>query len=401
VLSVTALERHHKLARLPVSAGTLTSKPGVRGYPGPPPAGAVFLGRLSGDRGPLVDASGTAGMAALAALEGGLEPADVAVFEPSMAALVCARYTLSDGGVRVEAGLPWDLPAGSVRRLLLAPPADRGNARVLAELHASSRALAPDGVLHVALHKDQGGKRYLKVVERLFRETFVRARERGWRLVEARSPVHADSEATGSATSDGAAAGEAGPGGAAAADVGRSPWLAFEAAGLPLEALAGVHSAGKLDPGTAVLVEEVGWERLAGRRVLDLGCGVGVLGLLAARSGAAVVAVDDDLAAVASTSRNAQRLGLALDVRHSDIDSALTGERFDAVLCNPPFHVGKGVRLDLPEAFIEAARRLLAPGGELTLVANRELPYERVMGAWNTVERTADSAGFKVLRARR
>jgi 16S rRNA (guanine1207-N2)-methyltransferase len=399
VRAVSALERHHTLARLPVSAGRLTSKPGVRGYPGPPPAGEVFLGRLSGDRGPLVDASGTAGMAALAALEGGLEPADVAVFEPSMAALICARNTLSDGGVRVEAGLPWDLPAGSVRRLLLAPPADRGNARVLAELHASSRALAPDGVLHVALHKDQGGKRYQTVVERLFRETFVRARQRGWRLVEARSP--ADSRATGRAPGEGAPAGDAEAGGAAAADAGRSPWLTFEAAGLPLEALAGVHSAGKLDPGTAVLVEEVGWERLAGMRVLDLGCGVGILGLLAARSGAAVVAVDDDLAAVASTSRNAQRLGLALDVRHSDIDSALTGELFDAVLCNPPFHVGKGVRLDLPEAFIEAARRLLAPGGELTLVANRELPYERVMGAWNAVERTADSAGFKVLRARR
>jgi 16S rRNA (guanine1207-N2)-methyltransferase len=394
VLGVNALERHHALSELPLNERTLTSKPGVRGYPGLPAASEVFQGRLPGDMGPLVDASGTAGAVALAALEAGAPVTDITVLEPSMAALRCARDTFAGSGARIEPGLPWDLPDAGTTRLALAPPADRGNARVLAEIEAAARAVSPDGVLYLAVHKDQGGKRYQKAVERLFGETSVLARDRGWRLLEARSPGAVPDTAASSGRGSGSGADIGSPGDG-------SPWLEFEAAGLRLESLPGVHSAGKLDPGTAVLLDEVRWERLAGRRVLDLGCGVGVLGLLAAQSGAEVVAVDDDLAAVRSTKRNADRLGLALDVRHSDIDGELEGERFDVLLCNPPFHVGKGVRLGLAEAFIEAAFRLLAAGGELALVANRDLPYERVMGGWSSVERAADRAGFKVLRARR
>jgi 16S rRNA (guanine1207-N2)-methyltransferase len=395
VLGVNALERHHTLSELPLNERILVSKPGVRGYPGLPAASEVFQGRLAGDMGPLVDATGTAGAVAIAALEAGAPATEIIVIEPSMAALRCARETFASSGARIEPGLPWDLPADGTTRLALAPPADRGNARVLAEIEAGARALAPDGVLYLAVHKDQGGKRYQKAVERLFGETSVLARERGWRLLEAKSPGAAPGTAGGSDRASGS-------GGADPRSSGSdSPWLEFEAAGLRLESLPGVHSAGKLDPGTAVLIEEVRWERLGGRRVLDLGCGVGVLGLLAARAGAEVVAVDDDLAAVRSTMRNADRLGVALDARHSDIDGELEGERFDVVLCNPPFHVGKGVRLGLAEAFIEAAHRLLVAGGELALVANRDLPYERVMGGWSSVERAADRAGFKVLQARR
>lgn len=385
---MTVLERYHAMTEVELPHGRLMIKEGVRGYPDPPPAGRIFRGLPGDDRRPLVDASGTAGMAALAALE---RRQKVQVLESSMAALSCARVTLSGSGGSARAGLPWDLTPGLASRLALAPPADRGNARVIAEIHAAANALAPGGVLYIALHKDQGAKRYQKVVERLFRSTAVRARERGWRLVEASVPVdrfEQDEERRlpiDESTSAGAP----------------SPWLDFEAAGLKLEALPGVHSAGRLDPGTEVMLDQVPWGKLSGRRVLDLGCGSGIIGLLAARAGAQVVAVDDDLAAVASARRNSERLGLELDVRHSDVDSAIAGERFDVVLSNPPFHVGKGVRLAVPEAFMEAARTLLVTAGELWLVANRDLPYERFMAAWAGVERCVDRSGFKVLRAQR
>ncbi|MEX2535487.1 MAG: methyltransferase [Trueperaceae bacterium] len=374
---MSVLERYHESERVELPQGVMFIKPGMRGYPELPPAMRVFRNAfLGGGTLPLVDASGTAGAVALmaqAAFGAGEndQPVGLTVLEPSMAALRCARRTFHKGA-EVRAALPWDLAPGSISRLALAPPADRGNARVIAELQAAAEALREDGTLHVALHKDQGGKRYLKKLTELFGGTKVVARERGWRLIEARLPLasqHVD------------------------------PWLGFEGAGMELVSLPGVHSAGRLDPGTTVLVSAAPWERLTQRRVLDLGCGVGVLALLAAGNGAKVTAVDDDLAAVASTRRNAERRRLRVDVRHSDVDSTLGEEEFDFILTNPPFHVGRGVRLEVPAAFIAAAGRLLRPGGELWLVANRDLPYEREFTCWASLEQVGDEGGFKVLRA--
>jgi 16S rRNA (guanine1207-N2)-methyltransferase len=139
---------------------------------------------------------------------------------------------------------------------------------------------------------------------------------------------------------------------------------------------------------------------VAGARVLDLGCGYGPLALWAASANADVTAVDDDVTAVRSTARNADRHGPSVRAVHSDLDAELGGgERFDVVLCNPPFHIGKEVRLDVSRAFVRAAHRRLVPGGRLWLVANRALPYERYLEGWSRVETLAEEGGFKVVLA--
>jgi 16S rRNA (guanine1207-N2)-methyltransferase len=51
----------------------------------------------------------------------------------------------------------------------------------------------------------------------------------------------------------------------------------------------------------------------------------------------------------------------------------------DAVVMNPPFHTGREADPKLGEAFIRAARRMLAPDGSLWMVANRHLPYDGVL----------------------
>ncbi len=53
--------------------------------------------------------------------------------------------------------------------------------------------------------------------------------------------------------------------------------------------------------------------------------------------------------------------------------------RPDAVVTNPPFHVGRAADPSLGRAFIAAAARILAPSGSLWLVANRHLPYEATL----------------------
>ncbi len=75
---------------------------------------------------------------------------------------------------------------------------------------------------------------------------------------------------------------------------------------------------------------------LAGRRVLDAGCGNGILAVAASLLGAAeVIGVDIDPAALEVARRNARRAKVEVDWRLADI--AEVRESFDTVLMNPPF----------------------------------------------------------------
>lgn len=75
--------------------------------------------------------------------------------------------------------------------------------------------------------------------------------------------------------------------------------------------------------------------------------------------------------------------------------------RYDAVVCNPPFHQGRADLPDLGRAFITAAAHALLPHGRLWLVANRHLPYEATLAAhFEQVRSVAMLEGFKVIEAR-
>lgn len=375
-----ALARYHHLQPRTLPNGArYATKPGLRSYPDLHPGVHLLLREVLSGKAELrsvrlLDATGGGGALALAVRE---RVRSAVVLESSRAALRCAAWALgrSGGGAEVQllAGALWDAPAAGAELVCAAPLTDRGSARVRAELRGAHAALVAGGVALFAMHKDQGAKRYEGEAAALFGEAEVVAKAEGWRLLRARKtwalPAPPAQEAP------------------------------FEAAGMTLSAEPGVFAAGKLDPGTARLLEAVDWPALATQRVLDLGCGYGLLALKAALAGAEVTAVDDDLLAVRSTHRNAERYGADVRALHSDVDSELQEERFDAVLTNPPFHVGKQVALEVPRAFLAAAYSRLRPGGTLTLVANRALPYERDLATWAWWEVLAEDKGFKVLRA--
>jgi 16S rRNA (guanine1207-N2)-methyltransferase len=90
-------------------------------------------------------------------------------------------------------------------------------------------------------------------------------------------------------------------------------------------------------------------------------------------------------------------------VVHADLTAGEVGEGFDAVWCNPPFHVGRQVVGALSRAFVAAAHEALRPGGEAWFVANRALPYEAELGGWAAWGDATPAAErtFKVLWARR
>ncbi len=164
----------------------------------------------------------------------------------------------------------------------------------------------------------------------------------------------------------------------------------------------GVFSWDHLDEATEILANVM--EIPAGASVLDLGCGAGVLGAVAGRlSGGPVTLVDADSEAVRCAARTMVSGSVTESrVLASDVTSAVKDDRFDVVVCNPPFHTGKQTDLALPIRFIEEAYAVLNAGGRLQLVANRTLPYEheleRVFGNRRTVH---DGARFKVLEATR
>ena len=71
-------------------------------------------------------------------------------------------------------------------------------------------------------------------------------------------------------------------------------------------------------------------------RVLELGSGVGLAAVLAARAGAHVVATDIRPEAVACTRDNAARNGVRVDAREGDGFAPVRGLRFDLIGTSPP-----------------------------------------------------------------
>lgn len=163
----------------------------------------------------------------------------------------------------------------------------------------------------------------------------------------------------------------------------------------------GVFAAARVDEGAAALI--AGMRVEAGMRVLELGCGTGLVSLAALRRGAHVTAVDVSARAVGATQRTLAANGYPeTPVLCSIGAEAVATQRFDIVLANPPFHQGHGVDFEVARLFIADARRVLMPEGRLYLVANAFLKYEpwlqehfaRVRCVWETPH-------FRVWEARR
>jgi 16S rRNA (guanine1207-N2)-methyltransferase len=127
----------------------------------------------------------------------------------------------------------------------------------------------------------------------------------------------------------------------------------------------GVFARSGVDPGTRALIEAM---RVEPRdRVLDLGCGYGPIGLVAAalapEGRATLVDVNERAAALAVA--NARRHRLAnVDVFVGDGTAPVRDRVFDVVAMNPPIRAGRAVLRRL----LDEIHDVLRPGGRLYLV---------------------------------
>lgn len=168
-----------------------------------------------------------------------------------------------------------------------------------------------------------------------------------------------------------------------------------------LMSLPGVFSHGRLDKGTAVLLGQL--TQVPDGRVLDFGCGCGVLGLaLALFPGKRFVEmVDVDALAVWSANATFAVNGADGKAYGSDGLSDVHG-RYAAVFTNPPFHQGVKTDYAATEKFIRELPGVLGPQSTATIVANDFLQYPALIeGVVGHCEELTHKSGFRVYRASR
>lgn len=120
-------------------------------------------------------------------------------------------------------------------------------------------------------------------------------------------------------------------------------------------------------------------------RVLDVGCGGGLMCEPMARLGAKVTGIDADAVAIEVAKNHAAGMGLVIDYQNTAAEKLADNKtRFDIILALEIIE-----HVDNPPAFVQSLRQLLAPGGLLILSTLNRTPAsfaggiilaERVLG---------------------
>ncbi|CAB49448.1 class I SAM-dependent methyltransferase [Pyrococcus abyssi] len=157
----------------------------------------------------------------------------------------------------------------------------------------------------------------------------------------------------------------------------------------------GVFSFGKLDRGTELLIENMilkpDW------KILDLGCGYGVIGIVASRFVNYVVMTDINKRAVQIARKNIKINGVKnAEVRLGNLYEPVEGEKFHSIITNPPVHAGK----DILREIVINAPNYLHDGGMLQLVIKTKLGAKFIKDlmkdTFTEVVELAKGSGYRV-----
>ncbi|EKY3120450.1 16S rRNA (guanine(1207)-N(2))-methyltransferase RsmC [Cronobacter turicensis] len=176
-------------------------------------------------------------------------------------------------------------------------------------------------------------------------------------------------------------------------------WGEYQVDELTIKTLPGVFSRDGLDVGSDLLLSTLSPHTKG--KVLDVGCGTGVLAaVLASHSPKVRLTLCDVSAPAVEASRATLAAnGFEGEVIASNVFSEIKG-RFDMIISNPPFHDGMETSFEAAQMLIRSAVRHLNIGGELRIVANAFLPYPNVLDeTFGNHEVLAQTGRFKVYRA--
>jgi 16S rRNA (guanine1207-N2)-methyltransferase len=158
----------------------------------------------------------------------------------------------------------------------------------------------------------------------------------------------------------------------------------------------GVFGYGRMDNGARALLDVAAVR--PGEAVLDMGCGVGTVGVLAGKiAGGPVTFVDSNVRAVALAELNAKANGLTdVTTVASAAFEGIPPASFDCVLANPPYYANS----EIARRFIAAGRTLVKPTGRFVLVT--KVPNEVIPAILDAFPDcgTAESRGYTLVVAR-
>lgn len=168
-----------------------------------------------------------------------------------------------------------------------------------------------------------------------------------------------------------------------------------------------VFSRNDVDFGTNLLIDTIVKDvKSRGPRMerfADLGCGVGIVGIVIKSCFMAfdVTGVDINSRAVALARENAMLNGVNCRFMSSDILFAVRDERFDIIATNPPVRAGKKTVF----AFYEQSYELLNPGGYLYVVLQRKQgapsTMDKLKELFGNCETLSIDGGYRVMRSRK
>ncbi len=165
---------------------------------------------------------------------------------------------------------------------------------------------------------------------------------------------------------------------------------------LQFETSDNIFSPKRIDAGTLAMLSFI--EFKAGMKVLDLGCGYGVVGITAARltDPINVFMVDVEPEAVFLSRRNAERNDVeGVNIIQSDGLDALYETDFDCILSNPPYHTDFAVA----KKFIEKGFNRLKLGGKMFMVTKRKDWYKNKLISVFGGVRIREADGYYVFEA--
>jgi len=165
-----------------------------------------------------------------------------------------------------------------------------------------------------------------------------------------------------------------------------------------------VFSRERLDIGTRFLLQNL--PRTEGpMEIIDLGCGNGLLGLMAAQQNpeARLSFVDESYMAVASARANSEQIDPGLQRASFYLGNGLAEfdeDIADLILCNPPFHQSHAIGDTVALSMFRQSASVLRDGGELWVLGNRHLDYHRKLKRWfSSVNVVTSNRKFVILQA--
>lgn len=167
---------------------------------------------------------------------------------------------------------------------------------------------------------------------------------------------------------------------------------------------ANVFSRSKLDIGSRFFLEHLPSSNQA-RTIIDLGCGNGIVGLIAAEKNpsATIDFYDESHMAVASAEDNFKRAfgsQRKASFNVADCLSSRDKNSADLILNNPPFHQQNAIGDFIAWQMFSQSFAVLKPKGELWVIGNRHLAYQqKLKKLFGQCEQVTSNKKFVILRA--